>query len=185
MTKGAGMQCGAAGIGAREVLCQVQVDTHRWPGQPTLPLVVCLPAEEHRALVRRQLLTVLGAGLSPLDMFANDLKARRDSLKFFLISSSLYAVSSDKHAVQSLTLSCFLPATALSFCFSQSYFFTAECFAQIDLSFMVKTGVQYSLWGGSVLNLGTEGHRRRYFDDIAAFRLPGCFAMTELKHGEW
>jgi hypothetical protein len=82
MTKGAGMQCGAAGIGAREVLCQVQVDTHRWPGQPTLPLVVCLPAEEHRALVRRQLLTVLGAGLSPLDMFANDLKARRDSLNF-------------------------------------------------------------------------------------------------------
>ena len=49
---------------------------------------------------------------------------------------------------------------------------------------MVKSGVQYSLWGGSVLNLGTEAHRRKYFDDIATFRLPGCFAMTELKHGE-
>lgn len=48
---------------------------------------------------------------------------------------------------------------------------------------MVKSGVQYSLWGGSVVNLGTESHRRKYFDDIAAFRLPGCFAMTELKHG--
>ncbi len=37
----------------------------------------------------------------------------------------------------------------------------------------------------SVINLGTESHRRKYFDDIAAFRLPGCFAMTELKHGAW
>ncbi len=35
----------------------------------------------------------------------------------------------------------------------------------------------------SVLNLGTEMHRRKYYDDIASFRLPGCFAMTELKHG--
>lgn len=35
----------------------------------------------------------------------------------------------------------------------------------------------------SVLNLGTEQHRRRYFDDIGSFRLPGCFAMTELAHG--
>jgi acyl-CoA oxidase len=48
---------------------------------------------------------------------------------------------------------------------------------------MVKSGVQYSLWGGSVLNLGTERHRRAYFDDIGAFKLPGCFAMTELAHG--
>ena len=49
----------------------------------------------------------------------------------------------------------------------------------------VKSGVQYSLWGGSVLNLGSEAHRRRYYDDIAQLRLPGCFAMTELKHGGW
>ncbi len=48
---------------------------------------------------------------------------------------------------------------------------------------MVKMGVQYSLWGGSVVNLGTERHREKYFDDIDSFRLPGCFAMTELRHG--
>jgi len=53
----------------------------------------------------------------------------------------------------------------------------------VDLSFTVKSGVQFSLWGGSVLNLGTERHRRQYFDEIASLRLPGCFAMTELKHG--
>lgn len=37
----------------------------------------------------------------------------------------------------------------------------------------VKMGVQYSLWGGSILNLGTEKHRKAYFDDIDKFRLPG------------
>jgi acyl-CoA oxidase len=44
-------------------------------------------------------------------------------------------------------------------------------------------GVQYSLWGGSIVNLGTEKHRRKYFDAVDSFQLPGCFAMTELKHG--
>ena len=37
---------------------------------------------------------------------------------------------------------------------------------QVDLSLTVKLGVQYSLWGGSVLNLGTERHRKQYFDAI-------------------
>eukprot|EP00879_Flechtneria_rotunda_P007853 GHRR01008229.1.p1 GENE.GHRR01008229.1~~GHRR01008229.1.p1 ORF type:complete len:205 (+),score=54.74 GHRR01008229.1:163-777(+) len=65
----------------------------------------------------------------------------------------------------------------------KKYFYLAECLSLVDLSLTVKSGVQYSLWGGSVLNLGTEAHRRAYFDDIGSFKLPGCFAMTELKHG--
>eukprot|EP00798_Chlamydomonas_sp_ICE-L_P019513 gene19513-26185_t len=62
-----------------------------------------LSKEEHRSLVRRQLMAMLELGVNPLDQFNNDYK---------------------------------------------KYFYTAECVALVDLSLMIKTGVQYSLWGG-------------------------------------
>ena len=65
----------------------------------------------------------------------------------------------------------------------KKYFLMAEYLSMVDLSTTVKMGVQYSLWGGSVLNLGTERHRKQYFDAIDRLQLPGVFAMTELKHG--
>lgn len=65
----------------------------------------------------------------------------------------------------------------------KKYIYMAELAAPVDLSLAVKMGVQYSLWGGSVVNLGTAKHRQRFFNDINSFRAPGCFAMTELKHG--
>ena len=37
----------------------------------------------------------------------------------------------------------------------------------------VKMGVQYSLWGGSIVNLGSERHKKQYLEDIDQFRLPG------------
>jgi len=52
-----------------------------------------------------------------------------------------------------------------------------------DLSMTVKFGVQFGLWGGSVLWLGTEKHHKRYLNDIGSLELPGCFAMTEIGHG--
>jgi acyl-CoA oxidase len=52
-----------------------------------------------------------------------------------------------------------------------------------DLSLLVKIGVQFGLFGGAVLHLGTLPHHERYLADIAALRLPGCFAMTESGHG--
>lgn len=52
-----------------------------------------------------------------------------------------------------------------------------------DLSMVVKFGVQFGLWGGSVLWLGTEKHHQRYLTDIGTLALPGCFAMTETGHG--
>ncbi len=52
-----------------------------------------------------------------------------------------------------------------------------------DLSVLVKHGVQFGLFGGSVAQLGTERHHRRYLPRIAALDLPGCYAMTETGHG--
>ena len=59
----------------------------------------------------------------------------------------------------------------------------AEMLAQIDLSLMVKAGVQWGLFGGAVVALGTERHHDRYLRDIISADLLGCFAMTETGHG--
>ncbi|XP_008803753.2 acyl-coenzyme A oxidase 2, peroxisomal [Phoenix dactylifera] len=63
------------------------------------------------------------------------------------------------------------------------YFAISEAAGGIDISLGIKMGVQYSLWGGSVINLGTKKHRDKYFDGIDNLDYPGCFAMTELHHG--
>lgn len=63
------------------------------------------------------------------------------------------------------------------------YFAIVEAVGSVDMSIGIKMGVQYSLWGGSVLNLGTKKHRDKYFDGIDSVDYPGCFAMTELHHG--
>ncbi|MGW1682453.1 acyl-CoA dehydrogenase family protein [Saccharopolyspora sp. NPDC002376] len=52
-----------------------------------------------------------------------------------------------------------------------------------NLSLMVKSGVQWGLFGGAVVALGTERHHERYLRDIMSVELPGCFAMTETGHG--
>ncbi|OAY71403.1 Acyl-coenzyme A oxidase, peroxisomal [Ananas comosus] len=64
-----------------------------------------------------------------------------------------------------------------------AYFAVLEAAGGVDISLGVKLGVQYSLWGGTVINLGTEKHREKYFDGIDSLDYPGCFAMTELHHG--
>ena len=44
----------------------------------------------------------------------------------------------------------------------------------------VKMGVQYSLWGGSVMNLGTERHKKQYFDAMDKFKIPGRYIFVWL-----
>src|SRR4051794_3980314 len=52
-----------------------------------------------------------------------------------------------------------------------------------DLSLLVKCGVQFGLFGGAILHLGTARHHEAYLQDVATMDLPGCFAMTETGHG--
>ena len=58
-----------------------------------------------------------------------------------------------------------------------------ETLAHHDLSLLVKFGVQFGLFGGAVLQLGTERHHAAYLPGAATLELPGCFAMTESDHG--
>jgi acyl-CoA oxidase len=58
-----------------------------------------------------------------------------------------------------------------------------ETMAFGDLSLLVKIGVQFGLFGGAVLHLGTTKHHERYLRAITSLELPGCFAMTETGHG--
>src|SRR3954451_10765690 len=58
-----------------------------------------------------------------------------------------------------------------------------ETLAMGDLSLLVKCGVQFGLFGGAILHVGTAKHHERYLRDVATMDLPGCFAMTETGHG--
>ena len=58
-----------------------------------------------------------------------------------------------------------------------------ETLAFSDLSLLVKTGVQFGLFGGAILHLGTKRHHDAYLADVASLELPGCFAMSESGHG--
>lgn len=58
-----------------------------------------------------------------------------------------------------------------------------EMVAMSDLSLMVKSGVQWGLFGGAIENLGTAPHHERYVRATIDLDLLGCFAMTETGHG--
>jgi acyl-CoA oxidase len=58
-----------------------------------------------------------------------------------------------------------------------------ETLAYGDLSVLVKVGVQFGLFGGAILQLGTKRHHDAYLRDLITGRLMGCFAMTETGHG--
>ncbi|KQW47047.1 acyl-CoA oxidase [Nocardioides sp. Root1257] len=58
-----------------------------------------------------------------------------------------------------------------------------ETLAFGDLSVLVKVGVQFGLFGGAILQLGTQRHHDAYLRDLVTGKLMGCFAMTESGHG--
>lgn len=65
----------------------------------------------------------------------------------------------------------------------ESYFTVMETLSYHDLSMVIKFGVQFGLWGMSILSLGTASHHAKYLPQIGTLELPGCFAMTETNHG--
>jgi len=58
-----------------------------------------------------------------------------------------------------------------------------ETLAFGDISTVIKFGVQFGLWGGSLYQLGTASHHERWLESMGRLELPGCFAMTEMGHG--
>ena len=58
-----------------------------------------------------------------------------------------------------------------------------ETLAEFDLSLVVKFGVQFGLFGCSILFLGSDRHHRDLLAKVGRLELPGCFAMTERGHG--
>ena len=58
-----------------------------------------------------------------------------------------------------------------------------ETLAFGDLSVVTKVGVQFGLFGGAVLQLGTKSHHDAYLTDLITGKLLGCFAMSETGHG--
>lgn len=130
-------------------------------------------SDQHRSLVRKCLHTLLDAGYSPLSFFAKDYK------KYFYLAELLSLV--DLSTVRALTM--YRPFNVPCISSNPILVTLIDNCTSLRLLQTVKMGVQYSLWGGSVLNLGTERHRKKFFDAIDRFKAPGCFAMTELRHG--
>ncbi|KAJ3028338.1 UNVERIFIED_CONTAM: hypothetical protein HDU68_001888 [Siphonaria sp. JEL0065] len=57
-----------------------------------------------------------------------------------------------------------------------------ECVGMIDGSVATKMTVQFNLFGGTVITLGGERHRK-HLADIDSLKTVGCFGLTELGYG--
>jgi acyl-CoA oxidase len=58
-----------------------------------------------------------------------------------------------------------------------------ETMALGNMSLLVKFGVQFGLFGGAILQLGTTEHHKKYLPKTGTLEIAGCFAMTETGHG--
>lgn len=58
-----------------------------------------------------------------------------------------------------------------------------ESLSFCDYSMAIKSGVHFTLCGGTIVKLGTEKHHRSILPKMDTLELPGCFGMTELGHG--
>ena len=66
---------------------------------------------------------------------------------------------------------------------SRAFLAAFETLAFHDLSLTIKFGVQFGLFQGSVMLLGTRWHHEHFLPAISRGELLGGFAMSELGHG--
>lgn len=52
-----------------------------------------------------------------------------------------------------------------------------------DPSLQIKAGVQWGLFAGAIMHLGTEEHHAKWLPGAMNLDVPGAFAMTEIGHG--
>ncbi|ORY53160.1 acyl-CoA oxidase [Rhizoclosmatium globosum] len=57
-----------------------------------------------------------------------------------------------------------------------------ECVGMMDGSVATKMTVQFNLFGGTVISLGGQRHRK-HLSDIDSLKIVGCFGLTELGYG--
>jgi len=62
-------------------------------------------------------------------------------------------------------------------------FTSHEMAGMMDGSMATKMTVQFNLFGGTLLKLGTERHHSKYLKGIDDLSIVGCFALTELGYG--
>lgn len=58
-----------------------------------------------------------------------------------------------------------------------------ETLGMSDPNLMIKFGLQFGLFGGAILYLGSQRHHEEYLARVGSMRLVGCYAMTEIGHG--
>lgn len=58
-----------------------------------------------------------------------------------------------------------------------------ESLSYSDYSMAIKSGVHFTLCGGTVAKLGTTKHHESILPKLNTLELTGCFGMTELGHG--
>ncbi len=64
----------------------------------------------------------------------------------------------------------------------ENIFTTHEMLGYSDSSLATKFTVQFNLFGGTIVGLGTKEHEKLY-DGIDSLRIMGCFCLTELGYG--
>lgn len=71
----------------------------------------------------------------------------------------------------------------LSFADPRRFLAGLESLSYSDYSLAIKSGVHFTLCGGTVAKLGTAKHHESILPKLNTLELTGCFGMTELGHG--